>query len=261
MKARFHRSPLLLLLLLLTFLASSLAAEVRLWRDQETDTAIDAELVKVEGDKITLRMPNGKSFTYAVARFHAEDQTYVKDWVAEQADSPDEKQAGEAEITAPAEVRRALLVSVKEESEAGTTERTGAKGSKGKTKTENTHFSLILSNARSGPPMKNLTVDYTIYKRKRTSDTKNKEGNRTLFEKESATEQVASILPGTASTLKTKSVATVDSTTPYKEKKKSYEKRLSEEVVGILVKVSIDGATVTTVEQPPGLLRTVEKSE
>ncbi len=256
-----HRS---LIVLVLALLASPLAAEVRTWRDQETDTAVDAELVKVDGDKITLKLANGKNYTYQLKRFHEEDQAYAKEWADEHADDmADEGKsgAGKATAAAPEDVRRALQVVVKEESEVGASKKIGAKDSKGKERTKNTQFSIVLNNARSGPTMKDLEVNYTIYKRKRTSDTKNKEANRTLFEKESDSQKVASLLPGTSSTLKTKSIPTTDSTTPYKVKKKTYEKRLSEEVVGIAVTVTADGAAVTTLEQPPGLLRTVEKGE
>jgi hypothetical protein len=261
MKSLIRRAIIPVVLLLL---ASPLGAEVRTWRDQVSDVAVDAELIKVEGEKITLKMANGKSFTYPVTRFHEDDQAYAKEWADEHGDEmvgEDKGGGGKATATAPAEVRRALQVVVKEESEAGASEKTGTKDSKGKKRTENTHFTINLINARSGPAMKDLEVAYTVYKRTRTSDTKNKDGNRTIFEKEADSEKVASLLPGTSTTLKTKSIPTTDSTTPYKAGKKTYEKRLSEEVVGIVVKVTSGGAEVTTIEQPPGLLRTVEKGE
>jgi thioredoxin-related protein len=60
-----------------SFLINPLHAEYRKWVNTAGVT-IDAELVKVEGDNITLRLRSGKTSTFAQSKLSAADQEFIK---------------------------------------------------------------------------------------------------------------------------------------------------------------------------------------
>ncbi len=54
------------------------AEKVRSWTD-DRGRKVDAELLRVEGDKIILKLGNGKEAPFEIVKLSAEDQKYVKD--------------------------------------------------------------------------------------------------------------------------------------------------------------------------------------
>ena len=64
-------------ILSVSFLIHPLHAEYRKWINTEGAT-IDAELVKVEGDNVTLRLRSGKTSTFAQSKLSAADQEFLK---------------------------------------------------------------------------------------------------------------------------------------------------------------------------------------
>ncbi|MEM6915144.1 MAG: hypothetical protein AAF491_01160 [Verrucomicrobiota bacterium] len=81
-------------LLLLTIAFPCLAlAEIRPWTNSEGKT-IEAALVSLEGENITLKMANGRTYTIELSSLSAADQEFAKSWQAEQqaiADAPKPK--------------------------------------------------------------------------------------------------------------------------------------------------------------------------
>ena len=61
-----------------SILTTSLHAEFRSWTNLE-GVNIEAELVKAEGDNVTLRLRNGKLTTFAKAKLSLADQTLIKE--------------------------------------------------------------------------------------------------------------------------------------------------------------------------------------
>lgn len=64
---------------MILFFCGGASAEVRTWHN-EAGKAVEAELLKVDGDLITLRLDNGKPAEVKLSAFCAEDQEYVKTW-------------------------------------------------------------------------------------------------------------------------------------------------------------------------------------
>jgi copper chaperone CopZ len=56
----------------------SLSAESRTWTDAESGKTIEGELISVDGEKVTLKRADGKTFTLEVARFSAADQEFIE---------------------------------------------------------------------------------------------------------------------------------------------------------------------------------------
>lgn len=75
-------------LLAAIFLISPLHAEYRQWVNTE-GVKIDAELVKVDGDNVTLRLRNGKTSTFSQSKLSTADQEFLKS----QESSADEAEA------------------------------------------------------------------------------------------------------------------------------------------------------------------------
>lgn len=73
-----------LLLVLFSFTVPFSAwAELRSWTNSEGKT-IEADLISLEGEEITLKMENGRTYTFALASLSAPDQEFAKAWKAEQ---------------------------------------------------------------------------------------------------------------------------------------------------------------------------------
>ncbi len=249
--------PLLPVLTLLIAFGSA-HAEMRTWRDQKTAQAIVAELLKVDGKNIVIRLENGRKYTLPVERFHKDDQAYVKQWEEDvKAGYVEAASDGKKPEVGP-EIRRALRLSAKEESES---ESTRSEDRKTKTKTTKTIYALNLSVARGVQELKDVKLDYTVYKRSRVVDTKKKSDGRTRIVRERGEHKIASLAPGATQVIKTKPVSALDQTKQYQEKKKRYEKRTSEDVLGIIVDVTIGGAEALHYEYPSSLGRKVEKEK
>lgn len=69
-----------------SFLINPLHAEYRKWVNTEGVT-IDAELIKVDGDKVTLRLRNGKTSTFDQSKLSAADQEFLKTAASKPADA------------------------------------------------------------------------------------------------------------------------------------------------------------------------------
>ena len=65
------------LILAASFLINPLHAEFRNWVNSE-GVSIDAELVKVDGDKVTLKLRNGKVSTFSQSKLSMADQDFLK---------------------------------------------------------------------------------------------------------------------------------------------------------------------------------------
>lgn len=76
-----------------SFLINPLQAEYRKWINTEGAT-IEAELVKVEGDNVTLKLRSGKTSTFAQSKLSAADQEFLK----AQADKPEAAAADSAPV-------------------------------------------------------------------------------------------------------------------------------------------------------------------
>ncbi len=71
-----------LVLLSVSFsLALPICAEVRVWKNQKGQ-AISAELTGLQGDKVMLKMANGRVVPYALDQLSPEDQAYVRNMPA-----------------------------------------------------------------------------------------------------------------------------------------------------------------------------------
>ncbi len=249
-------------------LPKMLSAELRTWRNQETATAIVAELVAVEGKNAILRLENGRKFSVPMERLHKDDQSYIKAW------RPTERPATVA-TASDAAVRRAISIDIEEVTAKSDTKRT----SKSKKSVSSTRYDIEVFAARNGPKIKGLTLRYVIYKRVRRTDTKTSKNNSSKIIQASGSLKVNAMEPGTSRILKTKAVSTTDSTTEYQEKKKGgsksgkgnnnkkknrtrrYEKRQSESVMGIIVDVFAGGTQLMQVEEPSGLSRSVGRED
>ena len=88
------RTILVGLAALVSISTSPLHAEFRAWTNLE-GVKIEAELVKVEGDNVTLRLQNGKLTTFAKAKLSLADQSLIKE--KEATPSPETKPAVEAD--------------------------------------------------------------------------------------------------------------------------------------------------------------------
>lgn len=226
---------------------------MRTWRDQESARAIQAELLAVQGDNIKLKMDNGREFIMPISRFHKDDQEYVKTWKEDMKDAAD---SGEAKSgIADSAIRRAIKVSATEKKGESKNE----KSDKGRSKTSSMQYDFRLDIAAKAPKLSKVVVNYTIYKRKRTTDSKDKSSGDSRIEKITGNQKFDELEPGATRNFQSEAVTTVDSTEEYKEGKKKHEKRLSEEIVGIHIEVLVNGAKATSVEEPSGLLRNVEK--
>lgn len=250
-------SPSLRVLLAVILLVSPLRAEteVRTWRDQKKDMAIDAELVKVEGEKITLKFSNGKSYTYPMTRFHEDDQFYAKEWAKEQAEEMKHAASKEA---ASDDIQRALVVAVKAVTEQGDSERTGDKELRGKKRVATTTYEVSLTN-RGGSELKDVSIEYVVYTKSETSDSKDRKKDATTVREDKDKLKVEPLPPEKSVVATTKPVTATESNTEYKDDKKTHEKELNEKLLGIVVKVSVGGNIAKTIEEPSGLLRMVEK--
>ncbi|WP_411847057.1 SHD1 domain-containing protein [Roseibacillus persicicus] len=77
------------LILPLLLLATSLTAEVRTWTSQ-AGSKIEAEVVEVAGDKVTLKRSDGKEITAPIASLSEADQKFLREYSqAEKASPPD----------------------------------------------------------------------------------------------------------------------------------------------------------------------------
>ena len=72
------RKLLVALAAIVSVSSSPLHAEFRSWTNLE-GVKIDAELVKTEGENVTLRLRNGKLTTFATAKLSLTDQTLIKE--------------------------------------------------------------------------------------------------------------------------------------------------------------------------------------
>lgn len=82
-----------LLLFFTIALPCSAVAELRSWTNAEGKT-IEADLVSLEGEDITLKMENGRTYTFPLESLSAADQEFAKAWQAEKqaiADAPKPK--------------------------------------------------------------------------------------------------------------------------------------------------------------------------
>ncbi len=70
--------PLCLALLLL-FPPALRAGEVRLWKSAEGDRTLEGEFVSLEGDRITLKLKDGKTSTFAFDKLSEEDRAFARD--------------------------------------------------------------------------------------------------------------------------------------------------------------------------------------
>ncbi|MFN7343249.1 MAG: SHD1 domain-containing protein, partial [bacterium] len=52
-------------------------AETRAWKNID-GVEIKAEFVKVEGEDVTLKLPNGKQVTFAQSKLSEEDRAFIK---------------------------------------------------------------------------------------------------------------------------------------------------------------------------------------
>jgi len=59
-------------------LASICCGQVRTWRDATGKHSVQAELVEVQGGKVTLKKPDGRSITVPLEKLSAADQAYAK---------------------------------------------------------------------------------------------------------------------------------------------------------------------------------------
>jgi copper chaperone CopZ len=71
------KTSILLTLAAALTLPLSLHAESRTWTDAESGKTIEGELVSVDGEKVTLKRADGKTFTLDASRFSADDQEYI----------------------------------------------------------------------------------------------------------------------------------------------------------------------------------------
>lgn len=71
-------------LLLLFATGNTMAGELRDWTNSAGKT-ISAELISLQGDDITLKMENGRDYTFPLASLSTEDQEFAKTWQEEQA--------------------------------------------------------------------------------------------------------------------------------------------------------------------------------
>jgi len=246
------RTKLLLTLITALFTVSA-SAEMRTWRDQESAKAINAELVAIKGDNIRLKMENGRFYTLPIARFHKDDQAYIKTWKEDMKDAAED---GEATSVAASDIRRSIRITPTEEKGESKREKIGDKGKK---TTTSMKYDIRIDVARSAPTLKNVVVNYTIFKRTRSTNTKDKSSGDYRIVRVNGTQKFDTLKPGVPRNFKSDPVTTVDSREEIKEKKKKYEKRLSEEVMGIHAEVIVNGAKAIEVEEPSGLLRNVEK--
>jgi copper chaperone CopZ len=71
------KTSILLTLAAALTLPLSLHAESRTWTDAESGKTIEGELVSVDGEKVTLKRADGKTFTLDASRFSADDQEFI----------------------------------------------------------------------------------------------------------------------------------------------------------------------------------------
>jgi hypothetical protein len=245
----------LLILAFFAILVIQASAEMRTWRDQETARAMVAELVGVDGGMIKLKLENGRIHTVSSSRFHKDDQAYVKTW---------KKSAQSGKVKdqiAKSDVRRAIRISATEQKGETKSEKTGADNKK---RTSSLKYNFQLNVAPDAPKLKNVVVHYTVFKRTRTTETK--KSSNTNVTKLKGEKKFATLESGSSRNFLSASYATVDSTTKTKKKgqggnkgKGTSEKRVSEEIMGIHIEIIVNGASAVTVEQPSGLLRSIEK--
>jgi hypothetical protein len=258
------KAKLLLPLIAILLTSNAFAADKRTFRDQKTSRAFSAVVIGIEGEegnKVRLKLDSGKMVTVPISRLHKDDQAYLKTWAEDAKEAAAEASSADpnAQDASP-KIRQSIKLAVDEEKGKATTERTGEKDLKGKTRTSSVIYGFRVDVARGAPIMKNVEVKYTIYKRSRSTDTKKKSDGTSSIEEITASEKFPELPSGITRTFKSNAVTTVDSTKPYKENKSTFEKRLSEEVMGIHAVVLVDNKKAYEVEQPSGLLRSVEKS-
>lgn len=63
---------------ILFFAVSGFVLQARTWTDAASGRTIEAEFVRVEGDEVVVRMPNGSVTKIAISRLSAADQELVK---------------------------------------------------------------------------------------------------------------------------------------------------------------------------------------
>ncbi|MFA6288877.1 MAG: hypothetical protein WC661_15960 [Opitutaceae bacterium] len=81
---RFFASVVICTGLLLGLGASVLHAEMRTFTDKQ-GRSLKAELVSVDGDKVTIKREDGQTFTLSLATLSDDDRQFVKEWAKQQA--------------------------------------------------------------------------------------------------------------------------------------------------------------------------------
>jgi copper chaperone CopZ len=87
----------LLVLALAAAIAAPLTLSARTWTKAGTDQTIEAEFVKLVGDEIVVKMPNGQQRNLPLAMLSEEDKTFAREQAAKMAEPP----AGEGKDDAP----------------------------------------------------------------------------------------------------------------------------------------------------------------
>ncbi len=242
------------------------SAEVRIWRDQKTAKALDATLVAVDGETITLEFPNGRKYKLDVSRFHADDQAYVKRWLedakerAKFAKEAVKDSEGRVKM-ASADLRRAIKMYLREKKGEGDYDSTRNRdnNTSKKVRTDVSKYEIQVDTARNAPPISDILVNYTVYKRSRFSNSEDRKQNSSKIVSEKGSEKISKLEPGARHSLMTKSISTVSTTETWKKDKKTHSKKTSESLLGIVVELSVGGAQVLKIEEPSGLLANVER--
>jgi mercuric ion binding protein len=81
----------------------SLQAESRTWTDSASGKTIEGELVSVDGDKVTLKRGDGKTFTTEISRFSAGDQKFIASQNKPEGPYPKPDQAADPDAPAGSE--------------------------------------------------------------------------------------------------------------------------------------------------------------
>ncbi|NBV46686.1 MAG: hypothetical protein EBR86_13880, partial [Planctomycetia bacterium] len=88
------------------------AGEMRTWRDATGSFSREAEMLRVDGDSVVLRLKEGREIRVPLAKLSAADREYVKRVTAEPA-SPPAKESRESEPTAETQVKPFVRLTIR----------------------------------------------------------------------------------------------------------------------------------------------------
>ncbi|MFA6288876.1 MAG: hypothetical protein WC661_15955 [Opitutaceae bacterium] len=149
--------------------ASGLHAEMRTFTDKQ-GRSLKAELVSVDGDKVTIKREDGQTFVLSLATLSDDDQKSLKDWAAQQAAKPQPLPPGSLVV----ELSRGVFDTNKKDSDVTLVNGNVVKN--GRTTTEEKWgYSVTIQN-KTAKALESLRADYRLFATVDSVHVKEKQG-------------------------------------------------------------------------------------